>query len=511
MVGELELDALVERSEVGLVDTGRQTECQDLEHPPTLPLRCGTHRRTLVPVRETESMESWWLESMREVFGGRRVILAGGHAATWTEHIELLRAAGAGDLLVVATEGSGAGPVPDVPTVVVEPPADLPMMEQIRFGDRMLAEPPASVLAAVRGFDPDGTALVLGIFLNTSRELDGRPFLSARRPEWVTLEDKVVVDAFWDRAGVARQPARVVALLDAERAVSDLDRGDGTVWAADAREGFHGGASQTYWVRDDASLARAIDGLRAVCDRVRVMPFVEGIPCSIHGIVLPDGVVVLRPVEMVVLRRETEFIYAGCATYWDPSDDVRTQMRDVARRAGEQLAVEVGFRGTFTVDGVVGSDGFWPTELNPRFGAGIMTIARASGLPIMLVNDLVVAGHPLGRSAATIERELTEQADALRGGGTWMGGVTPEFDARARPVEFLADGRWQWWPTEQSPGSSGTIAGRVTAGSGFVRCVYERDATPVGQTTAPRAASFWSFLDGELATGTGRLTCPVER
>jgi hypothetical protein len=51
----------------------------------------------------------------------------------------------------------------------------------------------------------------------------------------------------------------------------------------------------------------------------------------------------------------------------------------------------------------------------------------------------------------------------------------------------------------------------VTAGSGFVRCVYERDATPVGPPTAPRAASFWSFLDAELATGTGRLTCPVER
>jgi hypothetical protein len=222
------------------------------------------------------------------------VVLAGGHAATWTEHIELLRVAGVEDLLVVATEGSGGGPVPDVPTVVVDPPADLSMMEQIRFGDRMLAEPPASVLAAVREFDPDGTALALGIFLNTSRELDGRPFLSPRQPEWVALEDKVVVDEFWDRAGVARQPARVVALPDAERAACDLDRGDGTVWAADAREGFHGGASQTYWVRDDASRARAIDRLRAVCDRVRVMPFVEGIPCSIHGIVLPDGVVVLQ-------------------------------------------------------------------------------------------------------------------------------------------------------------------------------------------------------------------------
>jgi hypothetical protein len=141
-----------------------------------------------------------------------------------------------------------------------------------------------------------------------------------------------------------------------------------------------------------------------------------------------------------------------------------------------------------------------------------MTIARASELPIMLVNDLVVAGHPLGRSATAIEGELTERADALRGGGTWMGGVTPEFDAHARPVERDDDGRWWWSPTDRSSASStGTIAGRVTAGSGFIRCVYEREVTPVGPPTAPRAAEFWSFLDSELATRTGGLTAAVQR
>jgi hypothetical protein len=447
-------------------------------------------------------MESWWLEPMRAVFGGRRVVLAGGHAATWTEHIDLLRTVGVTDLFVVATEGRGAGPVPDVPTVTIEPPPDLSMMDQIRFGDRMLSEPPDAVVSAVRQFDPDGNALVLGIFLNTAVALDGRPFLSPRRPEWVALEDKVVVDEFWDRAGVRRQPVRVVPLADAERAAAELDRGAGTVWAADAREGFHGGASQTYWVRDDIGTERAIEGLRSVCDRVRVMPFVEGIPCSVHGIVLPDGIVVLRPVEMVVLRRGTDFVYSGCATYWDPSDDIRVQMRDIARRAGEQLAAEVGFRGTFTVDGVVAVDGFWPTELNPRFGAGIMTIARASGLPILLVNDLVVAGQSLGRSADTIERELVEQADARRGGGTWRHGIVPEFDAEARLVERGDGGRWMW-------ASTGPIAGRVTAGTGFVRCRYEPEATPVGPPTAPRAAEFWSFIDREFATGDDPLTAPI--
>ena len=35
--------------------------------------------------------------------------------------------------------------------------------------------------------------------------------------------------------------------------------------------------------------ADALDFFKSRCDRVRVMPFLEGVPCSIHGIVLPEG------------------------------------------------------------------------------------------------------------------------------------------------------------------------------------------------------------------------------
>ena len=101
-------------------------------------------------------------------------------------------------------------------------------------------------------------------------------------------------------------------------------------------------------------------------DRVRIMPFLEGIATSIHGIVLPDGVVALRPVEMVTLRRGHELRYSGCATFWDPPDEVREEMRDVARRVGERLRTEVDFRGAFTHRrrgdvGRVPADGAEPT------------------------------------------------------------------------------------------------------------------------------------------------------
>jgi hypothetical protein len=427
-------------------------------------------------------MDDWWTRPLSTVFRGRRVVLAGAAAAAWTEHIGVLRAAGADDVLVIADKW-GAGDLPDAQVVVVEAPPDRTVMEEIRAGERFLADPPPEVRTALDHFDPGGNALVLGTFLNVSTHLAGRPFLTHRRPEWVALEDKVVVDAFWDRAGIARQPSAVVQLDDVGAAAATLDRGDGTVWAADAREGFHGGASRTYWVADDESRAVALAGLRPVCDHVRVMPFLDGIPCSIHGIVLPDGVAVLRPVEMVTLRQERRFVYAGCATYWDPPDGVREQMRAIARNVGSQLAADVGFRGTFTVDGVVTSDGFWPTELNPRFGAGINTIARASGLPMLLINDLVAGGHDLDRSAVTIESELVARADADRGGGTWMGGLTHDTEPGTR----LVDGH------------------TVTIGAHFLRCIWSQASMPVGPSTGARACEFWDYTDREMGTELGPL------
>ena len=445
-------------------------------------------------------MDDWWSRALRDVFDGRRVVLAGDVPAVWTEHVGLLQAAGASDLMVVATSGRGAGAVPDLPTVVVEPPDGLTFLQRIHFGTAALQDPPHHVLAALDAFDPRGEALVVGTFLNPASDLGGRPFLAHRRSEWVALEDKVVVDAFWDRAGIDRSPSVVVDLADAAAAAIGVDCGDGTVWAADAREGFTGGASGVRWVTDEPSRRRAEAELGEICDQVRVMPFLEGIPCSIHGIVLPDGVAALRPVEMVTLRRGNDLVYAGCATFWDPPGAVRDHMRTIARRAGEQLASEVDFRGTFTVDGVVTSEGFRPTELNPRFGAGINTIGRASKLPIVLLNDLIVAGCEIGLSALEFERRLVEAADEHRGGGTWISGVSVDTALAAEPV--VADAAGEFRRAEPTDPPTGT----VLAGGNHVRCRYEPEAVPTGPSTGPLAASFWRFADRELGTDIGPLT-----
>jgi len=87
-----------------------------------------------------------------------------------------------------------------------------------------------------------------------------------------------------------------------------------------------------------AMVDAAVAHLRTRCTTARGMPFLEGIPCSAHGIVFPDGVVVLRPAEMVVLRGgRTGFVYFRGGTCWDPPAARREELRALVRRVGGHL------------------------------------------------------------------------------------------------------------------------------------------------------------------------------
>ncbi len=178
-------------------------------------------------------------------------------------------------------------------------------------------------------------------------------------------------------------------------------------------------------------------------------------------------------------------------------------MRDVARLAARQLRSEVAFRGTFTVDGVVDADGFWPTELNPRFGAGINVIARAAGNPpLPFIHDLIVGEYDIGIGASDLERvardPCRQRIERAVRGPTPRPTRTPIAE---RPAMF--DGRsWRWAEAGATEDPSGT----VLAGPHFARCVWNPAVTPVGPSVAPRATAFWRFADRELATGLGPLT-----
>ncbi|HWB72073.1 MAG TPA: hypothetical protein VG452_07635 [Egibacteraceae bacterium] len=71
-----------------------------------------------------------------------------------------------------------------------------------------------------------------------------------------------------------------------------------------------------------------------------------------------------------------------------------------------------GLPGVFTVDGVMTAEGFRPTELNPRFGAAIALMARATGLPLYLLHLASVHRPDLDWRQPSWRRASWRPADA---------------------------------------------------------------------------------------------------
>jgi len=460
-------------------------------------------------------MEPSLTEELRPLFAGRKVVLTGGPLAGLTGVCRRLRELGAERPFLLAT-GLGTGEVPDPEEAewcVVEVRAP-DVVAEIRAAMRMLRLLPPDVVDALDRWDPERRALVLSPMFNELPEIAGRRVYGPRRPEWRRLEDKVLVDALWDELGVTRAPSEVVAAEPGalRAAAGRLDRGAGTAWAGDARQGFSGGAFCLRWVRDEEDAVEAAAFLGARCDRVRVMPFLEGIPCSIHGVVFPEGVATFRPVEMVSLRRpggspggsgSNRLHYAGAATFWDPPAADREVMRDLARRVGAGLRERVGYRGAFTVDGVLTAEGFLPTELNPRFGAGLATMTRdLPDLPVSLLDRALVEGEPLAFAAGDLERQVLAVADRVRAGGAWTVTKEPADATRELAVAFEG-GACRPAPAGRTP--DGVLSFGPSGVGGFVRLALDPDRVPAGPPVAPLAVAAFALADERFGTGIGRL------
>src|SRR6266542_1419056 len=368
---------------------------------------------------------------------GRKVVLAGSPLAGLTRTCKRLRELGAERSFLLAT-GRGTGPVPEpdqAEQLVIDLPRTSSVIDEIRAALGLIADLPAHALEALDRYDPDRRALVIAPTFNELTTVAGRRVFGPRLPAWRRLEDKVLVDELWDTLGVERAPSAVVpAETRALRAAArGLDRGAGTAWAGDAREGFNGGATYLRWVRTPDDEAEAGAFLAAHCDRARVMPFLEGIPCSI--------------------------------------------------------------------DGILAEEGFLPTELNSRFGAGLGTIGRSlPDLPLELLNAALVEGERLDVPWHGIEALLLEAADATRAGGAWTFTDRPG-DAEHRLL--LDAGAWRLATGAEQAAATLTL-GPSNLG-GFVRLDLDPARVAPGPAVAPLAAGAFAFADRELGTDLGPL------
>lgn len=420
---------------------------------------------------------------------GKKWVLVADAAAGATPLVDQLREwEPAGIMVVAAVEGVG----------------DLPKADRIRYtratGDTVMLgmrahhaaieHPGPDLLAAVDGFDPEHKAMVLGPGFSREATLVGRPVYGPRPREWWALEDKTIIDQLWDDAGVRRAPSAVLPVAEAPAVTVDLASELGTVWVADNSEGWHGGGEYARWVRSAEDVAPALAWFAEHAVEVRVMPFLDGIPCSIHGFVTRNGVAVFRPVEMIILRNALtpEFVYAQAANYWDPPPSVQDRMRAAARSVGKLLSERYGYLGGFGIDGVCTVDGFLPTELNPRLSIGHGLHSRAADMPLGSMERMQTEGD-LEIDAAELEQTLVSAAAGSRRGGLLLplgGDHAPDktgirFDGgRAEAVD--PDGECDA-TMEIGPSVMGSII--------IVR--LDPDRTPVGPSIAPRAVAVFDL------------------
>jgi hypothetical protein len=454
------------------------------------------------------SATDYYRDLVRPLVAGRRWILSGDVLAGQTGAVKMLRDLGSDRCLVIAgSRGTGAAPDEDVADCLVLGIEAPDIIQGIRGLEAALASPSRDLLDALARFDPARECRVVSPPFGSWQELDGRAVYGARRPHWGALEDKVLADALWDEAGVERAPSAVVAASgdEASRVARQLDAGSGTVWSGDSRDGFNGGAVFVRWIRSAADGDEARGFFASRCDRVRIMPFLEGIPCSIHGVVFEDCVATFRPVEMVTLRRpdSSSLLYAGAACFYDPPAADREAMREVARKVGRRLRERVAYRGAFTVDGVMTSDGFRPTELNPRAGAGLGPLqAGLPDLPLGIVLRALIEGEALDYKPELLEATIVSSADAKRGGGAWT--VTPAMPSSTddQPLVRRHEG-YRAMTEGETPDATLTLG--PSAVGGFVRFTPDPHRTEAGPSIAPLAVSAFRICDKRFGTGLGSL------
>jgi len=224
--------------------------------------------------------------------------------------------------------------------------------------------------------------------------------------------------------------------------------------------------------------------------------------------VLPDGTAVLRPVEIATLRNveERRLVYGGLSSWWDPAPTDREEMRDVARRAGEQLRSAYSYRGAFGVDGVLTADGFRPTELNTRMPAGLNVAGGADLRVLSLLQVNLLAGLDPRLTVADVE-SLLPLIDEHREGrplAVEQGRAVGHPDDFPVTVTLAADGTGG--RIERAETVTGDRLVLSDTPGGFFAQLDPCTAMVPGARLAPINVALMAFLDREYDAGFGPFT-----
>lgn len=331
-----------------------------------------------------------WVTDLRRFWSDRPLVVLVERLGATTD--ALLREAGGLGARVLGVVAGGGAAVARYAGVPVFRPLGAAGFDRTAFA-RALTSPSPELRRWFDSVDPEGAALVLATNQTEAGAVCGRAVHGRRLPSWAVWEDKTLVDKLWEQAGVATAPYQVTSLdeeLILERA-RDMDQGAGVVLAMDSSTGHRGDSLGLAWVHDAGQVSAVVRDWRGLTNKVRVTPYLTGVPYSVLGLVTASGVAVFDPIEIVTLRsdRDRRFVFCGSSTGWRPGAAVVGSIRAQAARAGAALAGRNGYRGMFSVDGICTEAGCFPTELNPRQASGLGLRAAWRDFPVYLFNRAI--------------------------------------------------------------------------------------------------------------------------
>lgn len=445
-------------------------------------------------------------DAVKSALGGRPCVLTGQRVDGLVAAARRLRELGVPKPLAITAAGSVPEDAHDEAVWFCAGVSASEPDGSIRQLSALLDTPPPGLSAMLDRFDPERRALVLDSPLAGSPSAAGRRRYGWRPAAWAQWEDKVVAEAIWPAAALPAPPTIVARagtpeLPDMAR---KLDEGTGTVWAGDASAGFTSAGAGLRWVRNsyDARAAQAFFALR--CQQVRVTPFIEGLPCSVHGIVLRDGVAVLRPLEIVTLRAAGPcgLRFAGTSTFWDPVPWREAEIRAAAQRVGAALAATPdGYRGAFTLDGVLTGDGFRPTEINARFGSGLDANVTVLEVALYLLDRVIREADEGDLRADELEAAVLGALHANRVGRAELP-LAPGAPAVATiGLCVEADGC-----RVAARGAHVLLRERSSPLGRRLEIIANPDAFPRGATLGRRAVRVISWCNDELGLGLERCS-----
>ncbi|MCG3470445.1 hypothetical protein L7750_08610 [Xenorhabdus bovienii] len=258
--------------------------------------------------------------------------------------------------------------------------------------------------------DPERNITFLGGVRLPLSQFADRPVYGWQKPEWAQFEDKIYIDDSLRRWGINTPAYQNIDpnINDAVAAFHLLNKGKGVILAIDGSESFSAGANGLAWIKDHHEIAHVLDKFRDKTRKLRVAEFIQGIPCSILAMVLPNGVAVFDPIEILTVFEKTtnHLLFCGSSNRWQ-SGKAEDVMRHCTRLAGQKLAEEVGYRGIFSLDGIWTGSDFFATEINPRHASGLGLRRAAPMFPCYLFNRAVQENSPFIMNIDSVRVEMT--------------------------------------------------------------------------------------------------------